>query len=132
MAGNLAPTPSFPEKGDTFYERNMATPTPGREGALLFQEGLAEHAAPEFMVGASQGYETAGRSNHNKPVYIKTAQETMRERSHPGSAAWTEAPTLLGEFTAGVSPEAEEKYIRVVRDGRHQERVVPATINGNV
>lgn len=128
MAGNLAPSPGFPERADTFYERETASPTPGRRGTLRFQENLAPSQAPHFLTGAGQGYETAGRSNHNKSVYIKTAQETMSDRAHPGSAAWTEAPTFLGEFRHGVSPTAERRYEQVTRDGSHQDRVVPATV----
>lgn len=128
MAGNLAPNPGFPEREGTYYEKETATPTPGRRGTLRFQENLAASQGGHFMTGAQQGYETAGRPNHNKSVYIKTAQETMSERAHPGSAAWTEAPTFLGEFVHGVSPVAERRYEEVVRDGRHQDRIVPATV----
>lgn len=128
MAGNLAPTPNPPERGDPFYERESATPTPGRRGILRFQENLAASQGAHFMTGARQGYETAGRANHNANVYIKTPAETMNERAHPGSAAWTEAPTFLGEFAHGVSPTAERRYEEVVRDGRHQDRIVPATV----
>lgn len=128
MAGNLAPNPGFPERGDTYYEQKNATPTPDRRGPLRFQENLAASQGEHFMTGARQGYETAGRPNHNKQVGIKTPQETMSERAHPGSAAWTEAPTFLNEFVHGVSPVAERCYEEVVRDGRHQDRVVPATV----
>lgn len=128
MSGNLAPNPSFPERGDTNYERSTATPTPERKGSLRFQENLAPSQAQHFMTGARQGYETAGRTNHNAQVGIKSAAETMAERAHPGSAAWTEAPTFLGEFSHGVSPVAERRYEQVTRDGRHQDRIVPATV----
>lgn len=130
MAGNLAPSPGFPERGDVYYERNNATPTPGRQGSLRFQEGLVtDPAVPGgFRTGASQGYETGGRSNHNKPVYIKSEQETMAERGHPGSAAWTESPTMLGDFAHGASPVAERKYESVTRDGGFQARVAPAVV----
>jgi hypothetical protein len=81
-----------------------------------------------FLTGARQGYETAGRDTHNKQVGIKPAAETMQERAHAGSAAWTESPTYLGEFAHGASPVAERRYEQVSRDGGHQGRVAPAVI----
>ena len=128
MAGTLAPSPGFPERDGTHYERSTAHPTPERRGPLRFQENLAATAGGDFMHGAMQGYQTAGRSNHNANVYIKTAQETMSERAHPGSAAWTEAPTFLSEFSHGVSPVAERRYEVVDRPGTHQLREAPAVI----
>lgn len=128
MAENLAPTPGFPERAGTTYEQSTASPTPERRGTLRFQENLAASQGGHFMTGARQGYETAGRPNHNKQVGIKSPAETMNERAHPGSAAWTEAPTFLNEFVHGVSPVAERRYEEVVRDGRHQDRIVPATV----
>lgn len=128
MAGNLAPTPGFPEREGTYYEQSTASPTPGRRGTLRFQENLAASQGAHFMTGARQGYETAGRPTHNKQVGIKPASETMAERAHPGSAAWTEAPTFLSEFVHGVSPTAERRYEQVTRDGGHQDRIVPATV----
>lgn len=128
MAGNLAPNPGFPERADTEYEQANASPTPGRRGPLRFQENLAASQAAHFMKGARQGYETAGRPNHNQQVGIKSAAETNSERAHPGSAAWTEAPTFLSEMVHGVSPAAELRYEVVTRDGGHQDRIVPATV----
>lgn len=128
MAGNLAPNPGVPERHNPYYEQEHATPTPARKGALRFQENLAASQGQHFMTGARQGYETGGRPNHNANVYIKTPAETMSERAHPGSASWTEAPTFLGEFAHGVSPVAERRYEEVTRDGRHQDRIVPATV----
>lgn len=130
MAGNLAPSPGFPEQGDPYYESETATPTPGRRGSLRFQEGLVTdpNVPGGFLTGARQGYETGGRDNHNANVYIKTAAETMSERAHAGSAAWTESPTYIGEFAHGASPVAERRYEQVGRDGSHQERVAPAVV----
>jgi hypothetical protein len=131
MAGNLAPTPGFPERQGTYYERESATPTPEHRGPLRFQENSAPHCAPDFATGARQGYETGARSNQNANAYIKSAAETMHERMHPGSAAWTEAPTFVGEFAHGVSPVAERRYEGVVRDGWHQARAALAVIRGD-
>lgn len=130
MAGNLAPTPGFPEQADTHYESRETSPSPTRRGPLRFQEGLVTdpNVPSGFMTGAGQGYETGGRPNHNANVYTKTAAETMQERAHPGSASWTESPTFLGEFSHGVSPAAEQRYEQAVRDGGHQERIAPAVV----
>lgn len=130
MAGNLAPSPGFPEQAGTHYEQSHATPTPGRRGPFRFQEGLTTdpNVPGGFMTGARQGYETGGRDNHNANVYVKSAAETMQERAHAGSAAWTESPTYLGEFAHGASPVAERRYEEVRRDGGHQERIAPAVI----
>jgi hypothetical protein len=128
MAGNLGPTPRFPERADTYYEQSHASPTPGGRGPLRFQENLAASVAGDFMTGAGQGYQTGARDNHNANVYIKTAQETMNERAHPGSAAWTEAPTFLAEFAHGVSPIAERHYEQVDRPGTHMARIAPAVV----
>ncbi|MFH9606874.1 hypothetical protein [Streptomyces sp. NPDC017448] len=129
MAGNLAPTPGFPEQAGVNYETGRATPTPGRRGPLRFQEGLVTdpNVPSGFLTGAGQGYDT-GPHDTNRSVYIKSAAETMSERSHPGSAAWTESPTFLGEFGHGVSPAAEVKYETVQRDGGHYQRVAPTVI----
>lgn len=63
-----------------------------------------------------QGYQTAGRPNHNQNVYEKWPEETMRERAHVGSAAWVEAPTYLSEFAAGTDSVAEErKFVMIDR-----------------
>jgi hypothetical protein len=130
MAGNLAPTPDFPERAGTYYEQRNSTPSPTRRGPFRFQEGLMTdpNVPSNFVTGAGQGYETAGRSTHNAQVGIKPAEETMRERAHPGSAAWTESPTYLGEFAHGVSPAAEVRYELDRRDGGRYQRVAPAVV----
>lgn len=120
----LAPDPEFQESGDRFYERKTAS-NPTRRGPLRFQEGLATDTdiPNEFGIGVMQGYATpAGRHNHNANVYEKSAEETMRERAHVGSASWPEAPTFLAEMAAGVS-ETEQVYVQLDRgEGHHQRR----------
>lgn len=130
MAGNLAPSPGFPEHAGTNYETKTATPDTDRRGPFRFQEGLMTdpNVPSNFVTGARQGYETAGRDSHNAQVGIKPAAETMSERSHPGSAAWTESPTYLGAFAHGVSPAAELKYELDRRDGGRYERVSPTVV----
>ena len=127
----LAPVISQPERTGTVYEAKMAPGAPGGRGPLRFEEGLATDTdiPNEFVTGISQGYITApGRPNHNEPVFIKTAEETIRERVHMGSAAWTSAPTFLQGFSEGAGPEAEVKYIAVDRSGGSYLRTNPATV----
>jgi hypothetical protein len=77
-----------------------------------------------------QGYEpAAGRPNRNKPVHTKTAEETMRERAHVGSAAWVEAPNNLSEFSAGgFADHGDNKFEREFRSGSRQQALNPAVV----
>jgi hypothetical protein len=134
----LAPVGGLTERIGTDYERKMGPNTPGGTGPARFYEGVASDTdiPNEFSNGAMQGYKTAGgRSNHNENVYEKWPAETMRERAHMGSAAWTEAPTYLSEFAHGTdSVLAERKYELVNRgapnpSGRRYERRSAAEIN---
>ena len=129
----IAPTPGFPERFGATYERNLAAGTPNGPGPLYFEEGLGTDTdlPRNFQLGAMQGYSTPpGRSNHNVNVYTKTAQETMSERAHVGSAAWVEAPGMLQDFAAGsFSDFAEVRYEEVFRSGGRQVRPNPAVIN---
>ncbi|MGD6750353.1 hypothetical protein [Streptomyces sp. BH105] len=132
MAGNLAPTPSFPEKGTYDYGVKHGA-NASRRGRLRFEEGIATDTdiPDEFGKGVMQGYQTApGRNNHNKNVFEKPAAETMRERAHVGSAAWPEAPEFLGGFVHGAGHAAEQRFEMAVRDGHHQERPNYARENG--
>jgi hypothetical protein len=127
----LAPTAVPPERQGSVYEVKQAPDAPGGRGPLRFEEGLGTDTAipRDFVVGIMQGYTTPpGRPNHNANVYIKSAQETTQERAHPGSAAWTESPTYMGDFVQGAGPEAEVKFIAVERDGAHYNRINPAKV----
>jgi hypothetical protein len=79
-----------------------------------------------------QGYVTdAGRPNHNKNVYEKWPDETMRERAHVGSASWVEAPTYLSEFANGTQVPGQYEYLMVKRGaglGKRWERRNPAVV----
>lgn len=125
----FAPAPQYPERTPTFYEAKVGDNV-ARRGPLRFEEGLATDTdiPNEFTKGVMQGYITApGRANHNANVYEKSPQETMAERAHVGSAAWVEAPTVLGEFAHGsFNDYAAVQYEEVVRDGAR--RVNPATV----
>lgn len=117
----LAPSPSFPERPGTYYERKGAPNSSGQQGPARFYEGLASDTdlPNEFSNGAMQGYKTAnGRPNHNLNVYEKWPAETMRERAHAGSASWTEAPTYLGEFSHGTDTVLAERHYEMVNRGR--------------
>jgi len=134
MSSPLAPAPQFPERVPTYYERKAAPDVAGQQGPARFYEGLASDTdlPSEFSNGSMQGYETAGRPNHNKNVYEKWPEETMKERAHVGSASWTEAPTFLSEFATGTdSVAAERRYQEVDRGmglGRRWERRNPAEV----
>ena len=132
----IAPTGQFPERPGTVYERKVAPSRTGVTGPLRFEENLASDTdiPNEFTKGVMQGYETGSRPNHNKNVYEKWPEETMRERAHVGSAAWVEAPTYLGEFSHGAdSVLAERKFEQIDRgapnpSGRRYERHNPAEV----
>lgn len=128
----LAPNPMFPEKGTNVYEMKEAG-NATRRGPLRFEEGIATDTdvPNDFELGISQGSAVnPGRPNRNAPVHTKTAQETMQERAHVGSAAWTEAPTFLNEFSHGSYTDYAEQTVEVVaRSGGRTQRVSPTVVN---
>lgn len=131
----LAPAPQYPEKGSPVYEEKFGV-NPERRGPLRFEEGIATDTdvPDEFGKGVMQGYQTApGSPNHNLNVYEKYPQETMRERTHMGSAAWVEAPTFLAEFAHGTNNDfSAQNYEQVDRGhntlGHRWERLNPAEV----
>lgn len=129
----IAPSPQFPERPGTVYERKLSPATPGERGPLRFEEGLATDTdvPNDFQLGINQGYVTApGRPNRNANVYEKYAEETMRERAHVGSAAWVEAPTFLSAFAqSAFADQGVIQYEEVVRNGSRQQHGNPATVN---
>lgn len=127
----LAPTAVPPSQASPFYEVKVGQNN-ARRGPLRFEEGIATDTdvPGDFVVGVRQGIVPApGRPNHNANVYEKEAAETMRERAHLGSAAWVEAPTYLGAFAGGASPEAEQRFIQVNVSGGGYMRRNPAQVN---
>lgn len=124
----LAPTAVPPSVQSSVYEVKVGQNLT-RRGPLRFEEGLATDTdiPNEFVTGMRQGYQTDARG-HNMSVYIKTAQETMGERTHMGSAAWTDSPPELGAFAAGASDEAERNYIQVSNSGGKLNRIHPAVV----
>jgi len=129
----IAPTPKFPEVPGNMYDRKMSPATPGQRGPLRFEEGIATDTdvPAEVSKGALQGFiAAAGRPNRNNPVHTKTAEETMRERAHVGSAAWVEAQNTLSEFSQGAfGKSAEMAFEEVARSGSNQKRLNPAVVN---
>lgn len=132
MEPTIAPAPQFPERAEFTYDRYFSPALPGQRGPLRFEEGLATDSdvPMEFTTGAMQGYMPApGRINHNAPVHTKSAELTMRERAHVGSAAWVEAPQVLGEFAGQAFADHGENVIEeVFRNGQHQYRLNPAVV----
>lgn len=128
----IAPSPKFPERPGTVYDRKISPALPGQRGPLRFEEGIATDTdvPAEFSKGASQAYTpAAGRPNRNANVFEKPAAETMRERAHVGSAAWVEAPDHLSEFSAGgFADHGSNKFEEVFRNGSHQQASNPAVV----
>lgn len=128
----IAPEPKFPEKTGNTYDRKISPAVPGQRGPMRFQEGVGTDTdvPQEFANGALQGYvPAAGRPNRNKPVHTKTAQETMKERAHVGSAAWVEAPDYLSEFSGGSFQDyGQNTFEEVFRDGSRQQHSNPAQV----
>lgn len=128
----IAPAPKFPERPGNTYDRKVSPALPGQRGPLRFEEGLATDTdiPNEIAIGARQGYVPApGRPNRNAPVHTKTAEETMRERAHVGSAAWVEAPDNLNEFANGAfADHGTVVFEEVFRDGGHQYRLNPSVV----
>jgi hypothetical protein len=129
----IAPAPQFPERQGPNYERKMTPASPGLRGPLRFEEGIATDTdvPNDFQLGINQGYDTpAGRPNHNVNVFEKSAEETMKERAHVGSAAWVEAPTYVQEFQNGNFQDyAETRIEEVFRSGARYQRGNPAQVN---
>ena len=130
----LAPTPEFAERAPTEYQRQMAADRPGNRGPLRFEEGVATDTdvPDDFQAGMADGYAAVpGRPNHKPNVMIQPAEKTIQQRAHVGSAAWIEAPTVLGEFAHGsFNDYAEVTYEEVTRPGRRMERINPTVVDG--
>jgi hypothetical protein len=129
---SISPAPQFPERAPQAYERKGADNVT-RRGPLRFEEGIATDTdvPSDFTKGMMQGHATAaGRPNRNAPVWDKPAAETMAERAHVGSAAWIEAPTMLGEFAHGTyGDNSAAKIETVARSGGRQQRQSATVVN---
>lgn len=129
----IAPSPQVPERGDNVFDRKFSPAATGQRGPLRFEEGLATDTdiPNEVSLGARQGLiPAAGRPNRNAPVHTKTAEETMRERAHVGSASWVEAPEMLNDFAGGAfADHGTNVFEEVFRSGAHQQRPNPSVVN---
>lgn len=128
----LAPNPGFPERAPQMYETKLSG-NAERRGPLRFEEGVATDTdvPTDFQKGIQSGFAAApGRPNRNAPVWQKSAAETLSERAHVGSAAWIEAPTVLGEFAHGsYSQNAEQVVETKMATGGRTMRVNPTVVN---
>lgn len=128
----IAPEPHFPERAGIEYDRKISPALTGQRGPLRFEEGIATDTdvPSEFSKGAMQGYIPApGRPNRNVNVFEKSAEETMRERAHVGSAAWVEAPSTLNEFANGAfADHGDNRIEEVIRSGSRQARLNPSVV----
>lgn len=103
----VAPAPMFPERDRSAvrFDRTIGPNSPYNRGPLRFEEGVATDTDVPNDFGRGAYFDTApdpGRSNRPSAESVfKRAQDTMRERAHVGSAAWVEAPEVLGEFVQG-------------------------------
>jgi hypothetical protein len=130
---SLGPEPMFPERGNYAYDQTVGPNQPGDRGPLRFEEGLATDTdlPSSFQQGMLEPMIPApGRINHVNPaIQYKMPEETMAQRAHVGSAAWIDAPTMLGEFAHGsFTDQAEVRYEEVVRNGRIQKRRAPEVV----
>lgn len=122
---SIAPVPPFPERSPQFYEEKMAPNMPGQRGPLLFQEGVASDTdiPNDFAWGSADGASNPARPNHNNNVYEKSAEQTMQERAHVGSASWIDAPSVLNEFSQGAfSGYGDIHYEAVQNSGMRIQR----------
>lgn len=129
----LAPEAQFPEKPSYAYDIKGAPNAPGGRGPLRFEEGLATDTdlPDSFRQGMLEPMIPApGRLNHVNPdIQYKWPEETMAQRAHVGSAAWVDAPSMLGEFAHGsFTDQAEVRYEEVIRSGGRQQRRAPTVI----
>lgn len=128
----ISPAPRFPERAPQVYERKGAD-NATRRGPLRFEEGVATDTdiPSGFQTGMEQGSAVApGRPNRNAPVWQKPAAETLSERAHVGSAAWIEAPSMLGEFAHGTMADRAAQVIETVaRSGGRTQRLNPTVVN---
>lgn len=129
----LAPNPKFPETAGHHYDVKTAPNTPGGRGPLRFEEGIVTDTSvpADFSRGVMEVQKSApGRQNHVDPAtQFKHADETLRERSHLGSASWTDSNDMRGNFAHGSFTDAAEvKYEEVTRSGGRQARSAPSRV----
>jgi hypothetical protein len=128
----IAPDNIPSERSPQSFQRTVGPNTPGREGPLRFEEGIATDTdiPTSYTKGILDGYRTGpGSPNHNNPdSQYKHADDVMAERAHVGSASWIEAPSVLREFVQGVT-EPPVTFPDVLRSGGRYERGNASVVN---
>ena len=128
----IAPAPGMPERAPVAYQRTIGPNVPGNKGPLRFEEGIATDTdvPTDFARGAYFDTSQGPRPGYNNPEMLyKHANETMAERAHVGSAAWIEAPSILGEFVQGSQAGyGDIRYERVFDPGTRIQRQHPAVV----
>ena len=117
----LAPTPQFPERAPTEFQRKGAPSPIGNQGPVRFEEGLATDpdVPADFVTGIVQGNSSApGRPNRNANVFEKPAEETMKERAQPlcfmGRGSDLPAGVRAGKFLRLRGPRLRRGHPRRV------------------
>ena len=128
---DIAPNSIPPERSPQVFQTVMGPNRSGVTGPLRFEEGLATDTdvPNDFQQGMADGYRTGGGSpNHNNPEsQYKHADQVMAERAHVGSAAWVDAPSVLGSFVQGVT-DPPVTFEDPIRSGGRYERLSPEIV----
>jgi hypothetical protein len=131
----IAPQNPYPEQQQGVFERTMAPSITGNRGPLRFQEGVqTDTDVPnDFAKGAYADTAPAdGRSSHpSREMFYKWPEETMKQRAHVGSAAWIEAPEMLGDFVTGTAAgDGPRRWENAYNSGSHMNRPNPVRVDG--
>ncbi len=130
----IAPNPLFPERTSQAYELAFAANPAGNRGDMRFEEGIGTDTdvPNDFVRGAFMDPTSVpGRLSHNNPDMVyKSAEETIRERAHVGSASWIEAPAMLSDFVAGAGVGQTPPSFEMIRvPGTYMYRRAPTVID---
>lgn len=126
----IAPAPQFPERPQPMYERKLAPSRPGNRGPLRFEEGLATDTdiPNDFQQGMMEGGTPGPGGGANADTQYKHAAQVLKERAHPGSAAWVDSPMYLGAFAGGAGEGNEIVYVQEERSGARYENLNAAVV----
>ena len=126
----IAPMNPYAERTGNAFEGKVARSIPGQRGPLRFEEGVATDTDVPSQFARGAYFDTTfapGRLNHNNPEMVyKHADETMRERAHIGSAAWTDSPAMLRDFVQGAGVGQTPPRYEVVRNPLDRRQNRPA------